>query len=252
MLSNYWRSVNTFLIVYHKIILLYKSNMNTTDNKLPDISDIRRENLRALEKEAGGRKTLSEAMDIQYSQLTNVLSTNYSRNIGSSMARKAEKATGKPEGWLDQPQNALSSDTSLKHENGIHTIPLFTWAQISLFVDTGLQYAQAERVIATPNEYSANAFALIMNNESMVDKDPAKSIPKGAEMIIEPNAQAEAEDIVLIIDTHSKNAAIKRYVSDGLTGKAVSANELIDPIDLSGGHHQIVGIIKEVIHRITL
>lgn len=251
MLSNYWRSVNIFLIVYHKIILLYKSNMNTTDNKLPDISDIRRENLRALEKEAGGRKTLSEAMDIQYSQLTNVLSTNYSRNIGSSMARKAEKAMGKPEGWLDQPQKTLSTDISIKQVRGIHTIPLFTWAQISLFVDTGLKYAQVERLIATPNEYSTDAFALIMNNESMIDKDPAKSIPKGAEMIIEPNAQTESEDIVLIIDTQTKNAAIKRYVSDGLTSKAVSTNEHIEPIDLSNDRYKIIGTIKEAIHRIT-
>lgn len=226
--------------------------MNTTDKKLPDISDIRRENLRALEKEAGGRKTLSEAMDIQYSQLTNVLSTNHSRNIGNAMARKAERSMGKPEGWLDQPQAPQSAIVPTLHTSGIRTVPLFSWAQIALFSETDLKYTQAERLITTRNQYSTDAFALIMNNETMVDKDPTKSIQKGAELIIEPNAQPQAEDIILIIDTHSKNAAIKRYVSDGLTGKAISANDLIDPIRLPDERYQIIGIVKEVIHRITL
>ena len=225
--------------------------MNNTDKRLPNISDIRRENLRLLEKEAGGRKTLSERMYVQYSQLTNVLSPNFSRNIGNSMAREAEKAMGKPEGWLDQPQIPLSADAPLEQSNGIHTVPLFSWAQLSLFAETGLKYIQAERLIASPNKYSSDAFALIMNNESMINKDPAKSIPKGAEIIIEPNVPVESEDIVLIIETQTKNAAIKRYVSDGLTSKVISANEHIEPIELVDGRYKIIGTIQEVIHRIT-
>ena len=85
----------------------------------------------------------------------------------------------------------------------------------------------------------------------MINKDPAKSIPKGAEIIIEPNVPVESEDIVLIIETQTKNAAIKRYVSDGLTSKVISANEHIEPIELVDGRYKIIGTIQEVIHRIT-
>ena len=97
---------------------MYKINMNTETTKLPDISDIRRENLRLLEKEAGGRKYLAEKMDVAYSQITNVLSPNPSRNVGPNMAREAEKAMGKPEGWLDQPRqsqapNAIITDYTI-------------------------------------------------------------------------------------------------------------------------------------------
>ena len=84
---------------------MYKFNMNTEITKLADISDIRRENLRQLEKEAGGRKYLAEKMDVAYSQITNVLSPNPSRNIGPNMARLAEKAMQKPSGWMDQPHD---------------------------------------------------------------------------------------------------------------------------------------------------
>ena len=83
---------------------MYKTNMNTETTKLADISDIRRENLRLLEKEAGGRKYLAEKMDVAYSQITNVLSPNPSRNVGPNMARLAEKVMNKPSGWMDQPR----------------------------------------------------------------------------------------------------------------------------------------------------
>lgn len=68
----------------------------------PDIYEIRKTKLRALEKEAGGRKFLAEKMGVQYSQITNVLSKKAPRNIGTNMARRAETVMGKPSGWLDR------------------------------------------------------------------------------------------------------------------------------------------------------
>lgn len=61
--------------------------------------------MRRLEKEAGSRKALAEKMGVDYTQITNWLSPKAPRNIGESMARRAELAMKKPRGWLDRAES---------------------------------------------------------------------------------------------------------------------------------------------------
>lgn len=222
--------------------------MNTTDNKLPDISDIRRENLRALEKEAGGRKTLSEAMDIQYSQLTNVLSTNYSRNIGSSMARKAEKAMGKPEGWLDQQRhNEQGNDKNPVAKE--QRVPLLKWDQVPLFNNTNPFNAPHEKLVAIESNLSEYAYALLVDNDLMVNKDKEKSIFPNTIIIVDPQITAKSGDFIIVLDTKKEAAALRLYAGDDLSNLAVALKDHVKTIDLDSPQYRILAVVKEAILR---
>ena len=65
-----------------------------------NITKIRLQKMRMLADEIG-RPALAKKMDISYAQLSNCIGRNPIRNIGSKMARLAEHAGGKPDGWLD-------------------------------------------------------------------------------------------------------------------------------------------------------
>lgn len=67
-----------------------------------DISNIRLANLRKLAEIAGGRPALADKLEMAYSQLTHLIGKTPIRNIGNTIARKAETAFDLPHGWMDQ------------------------------------------------------------------------------------------------------------------------------------------------------
>lgn len=72
-----------------------------------DIDEIRRQNIRILEKEIGGITRLSEVMEMSYTQCLNYRNgvpdskTGKIRGIRKDTARRFEVAGNKPIGWLD-------------------------------------------------------------------------------------------------------------------------------------------------------
>lgn len=66
-----------------------------------DITNIRRENARMLAKEVGGPAEFGRRVAMADSQITHLIGAKKTKNIGSIIARRIEKAFGKPTGWLD-------------------------------------------------------------------------------------------------------------------------------------------------------
>jgi len=67
-----------------------------------DIYEIRRINLLTLINELGSAVNVSEACDISPSYISQAKSSKSdTKNIGNIIARKLEKGTNKPHGWLD-------------------------------------------------------------------------------------------------------------------------------------------------------
>lgn len=65
-----------------------------------DNADIRRTNLRILIQEFGAN-SVTEKLQMERSQLSQISGRNPTRNIGPTLARKIEIAFGRPHGWLD-------------------------------------------------------------------------------------------------------------------------------------------------------
>lgn len=82
-------------------IMLFNRTMKT-------ISEIRLQNLELLITEVGTAEQLAEQCDLSAIYLSQIknraidVKTSKPRNLGSQAARKLEKGTGKPQGWMDR------------------------------------------------------------------------------------------------------------------------------------------------------
>jgi phage repressor protein C with HTH and peptisase S24 domain len=75
--------------------------------KLPDHAmmtreEIRRENARELARSVGGQTEFGRLLEMEGSQVSQLIGKSPKKNIGNSIARRIEVAFRKPEGWLDQ------------------------------------------------------------------------------------------------------------------------------------------------------
>lgn len=75
------------------IAFLVKKQMN--------VKVIRRENMRALAKSAGGISKLALRLGKSQSQISHLIGTSPIKNIGDKVAAQIEAVFGKPPGWLD-------------------------------------------------------------------------------------------------------------------------------------------------------
>ncbi|WP_444946428.1 hypothetical protein ACJJIP_06355 [Microbulbifer sp. VTAC004] len=66
-----------------------------------EVSNIRLENTRQLSKEFNSLKEFAVALDMQPSQLSQLIGPNPRRSIGSTVARRIESTCGREKGWLD-------------------------------------------------------------------------------------------------------------------------------------------------------
>ena len=78
--------------------------------------EIRRQNAKKLAASVGGQAEFGRKVEMSDSQVTQNLGDKPTKNIGNIIARRIEKAFGKPVGWLDlvhgdagQPAPALSA-----------------------------------------------------------------------------------------------------------------------------------------------
>jgi len=90
------------------IDLIHHSEMST-------IANIRRENARALASLMGGHAELARRLGISDSQMNQTIGKNPSRNIGSNLARRIEKASDKEVGFLDSVQSAVTEKQERVH-----------------------------------------------------------------------------------------------------------------------------------------
>src|SRR5476649_1059219 len=98
-------------------------------------SSIRLANFRALIKKAGGPAEAARQLDMDDSQLSQIAGKQPIRNIGSTLARRIEKAFHRPEGWLDVPHSQLllpqpRADKNVAPARDLRNeVPLISWVQ---------------------------------------------------------------------------------------------------------------------------
>lgn len=63
--------------------------------------DVRRENARELARTIGGLAEFGRTLEMEGSQVSQLIGKNPVKNIGNSIARRIERAFSKPEGWID-------------------------------------------------------------------------------------------------------------------------------------------------------
>ena len=184
-------------------------------------SSIRLDNLRELIKKAGGPSEAARKLDMDASQLSQIAGKHPIRNVGTTLARRIEKAFRKPEGWLDVPhsQGLLQNRTErnvapardLQRE-----VPLISWVQAgdwNNLVDA-FQPGDAERWVATYASVSRHAFALRIIGDSMTNPSGAPSFPEGTIIIVDPERSAQPGKFVVVRQNSDSECTFKQLVRD--------------------------------------
>jgi len=186
-------------------------------------SSIRLANLRALIKKAGSPAEAARKLDMDDSQLSQIAGKNPVRNIGTSLARRIEKAFHRPEGWLDVPHSQMLLPQPRQEKNVApardlqREVPLISWVQAGDWshLEDNFQPGDAERWVATYANVSPHAFALRVMGDSMTNPTGAPSFPEGTIIIVDPERSAEAGKFVVVRQNVDSECTFKQLVRDG-------------------------------------
>ncbi|MHB1933650.1 MAG: S24 family peptidase [Leptospirillum sp.] len=174
-------------------ILLFdklSENLNMEQIEGKDIASIRRDNLRKLVQKSGGPASFAKKVDMELSQLSQIIGPNPSRNIGSRLARKIEKSVGLIYGDLD----AVEIAPQIKSGRIVREIPVVGttqggpdrhWEELGYPVGFGGEYIEH-------NSPDPHAYVLAVRGNSMAPK-----ISEGEYVLVEPSLLAMPGDYVI-------------------------------------------------------
>jgi SOS-response transcriptional repressor LexA len=183
------------------------------------MENIRVKRLRKLITESfkGSQSALSALTGVSLSQLGQYLG-GY-RNMGEKTARKIERGSNKPDGWLDRDEEnetKAQHKEQLKHDLknlGFTPIQLYTigvvhWGDIEKFLkgDVSVIY---KTIHSTLNEEGAFAITLEDSDDSMTPEFSA-----GSTLILNPNRTAKSGSYVLARATKDGALTLKQLFVD--------------------------------------
>lgn len=185
-------------------------------------AQIRLQNLRALIDEAGGPANAARRLEMTDSQLSQIGGRNPIRNIGTTIARRIERAWGKPVGWLDvsHAQLLLRQESHPYNVEGgpelSRAVPLISWVQAGSWADTidNLQPRDADQWIPTHARVGRHAYALRVVGDSMVSPGGAASFPEGTIIIVDPDRESKPGQFVVVRQNHDTECTFKQLVKD--------------------------------------
>lgn len=177
----------------HSVSRIYFISPELSNSAMKDIDEIRRENLREIEKELGGPTCAAKRLGMSSSQFANLRDgakdskTGRPRGMRKETARKIEIAAGKPAGWLDSPNTGAAQIANT--EPGPDTrgkVPLISWVQAGDWCHASepLPVYEVERWMDCPRSHSNQTFVLRVRGDSM--KSPhGKTYPEGCYIFVD-------------------------------------------------------------------
>jgi len=198
-------------------------NMDTLLDVATTSSSIRLANLRELIKTAGGPAEAARRLDMDSSQLSQIAGKTPIRNIGTTLARRIEKAFRRPEGWLDVPHSQMPlpeprADANVNEARDLRAeVPLISWVQAGDWQNLvdNFHPGDAERWVVTYASVSKHAFALRVMGDSMTNPTGAPSFPEGTIIVVDPERAASPGKFVVVRQNSDSECTFKQLVRDG-------------------------------------
>lgn len=216
---------------------------------------IRRRNLRLLAEQVGGITRLAERLGKQQSQITHIIGRNPVKNIGDRLAEQVETLFQKPRGWLDREQRIEIHAIQRKkshygvEENNIlcAQVPLIDWNKIRFWGEMNMTELEKGRAswIPVTIKVSSWAFALKVRDDSM-ESSGELSIPEGAVIVLEPDAVARHESLVVVSMNPLRGATLKQFLMKGGERYLKPLNPRY-PVLKYTMETQIHGVVKQVL-----
>lgn len=226
------------------------------------IETIHRENLQALAREFGGVAAVAAKIGCsasQYSQWMNGSEnsgTGKPRGMRPSSARRIEKATGKPVGWMDQAQQGTTASAAEAFDEnvrpaaiGARPIPVISSVQAGALADMESPYPPGAGYAYeyTDQDLSDWAFALDIEGLSMMP-----DFRPGDRIIVDPEISPNPGDFV-VAKNGSAQATFKKYRPRGMDANGNEIFELVplneDYATMRSDDHKlsVIGVMTE--HR---
>ncbi|WEW97725.1 helix-turn-helix transcriptional regulator [Pseudomonas nitroreducens] len=95
---------------------------------MTDITSIRRSNALALADQVGGTGAFAARIDREPTQVSRLIGSNPTKNIGNKLARHIEEMFGKPSGWLDLVHEGRNTTEHKAESNAQWIGPMDPWS----------------------------------------------------------------------------------------------------------------------------
>ncbi|HEE9789226.1 TPA: LexA family transcriptional regulator [Enterobacter soli] len=130
-------------------------------------------------------------------------------------------------------------------------IPVISWVQAGHFTETPSAEirSEAERWVETSLRISDRSFALDVQGDSMTNPNGLPTIPQGATVIVDPDAEPVNGKIVVARLDGTNEATVKKLVIDGHQKFLVPLNPRYPNIPING-NCVIIGVVKGVQYEI--
>lgn len=130
-------------------------------------------------------------------------------------------------------------------------IPVISWVQAGSFTECkpANAFEDAERWVETSLRISDNSFALEVKGDSMTNPNGLPTIPQGATVIVDPDAEAVNGKIVVARLDGTNEATVKKLVIDGHQKFLVPLNPRYPNIPING-NCLIIGVVKGVQYEV--
>lgn len=178
-----------------------------------DSKTIRRINLQALVRQYGSKTELATLCGVSASNLSQVDPPDGGepiRNIGHVLARKLERGTKKPRGWMDTIHEVAEVDAEAI---SIRRVPLREWRDVSGSADETAR-AGADSVPADSRTTPEGSFGLRVRGDSMVNPAGNPSYPPGCVIIVDPDREPQDGNRVIVQIPGVSEATFKVYTVD--------------------------------------
>ena len=125
------------------------------------------------------------------------------------------------------------------------TIPLLTWGDATHWLGAMSTLNNDTQWIQTTSDVGGNAFALIVQGNSMANPYGTPSIPEGYSVIVEPDKEPENNSIIVAQVDESGEAILRRLVIEGSKRFLTTLNPAYPVIEIN--HNcKIIGVVKKV------
>lgn len=226
------------------------------------ISDIRRENLRALIQECGGNaselcRRVPRLTSAYVSQILHNSPNDRSgrpRGMGDDLARRLEQHMNKPAGWMDTlhvaetPAAYGSNVAAAPQARG--AVPVISWVQAGREMPSAMWEPEPDTHVLVARKYGPGTYALRVRGDSMVDPATGQGFPDGCYIVVNPDGEVRHESYVIVRFGDTDEATFKQIIFDGPRRLLRPVNPRY-PITEINGDAEIVGVVREkVLHEV--
>lgn len=226
------------------------------------ISEIRKENLRALIRECGGNASelCRRVPRLTSAYVSHILHdspndrTGRPRSMGDDLARRLEQHMHKPAGWMDtlhvaEVQASYGSNVAAAPQ-ARGAVPVISWVQAGREMPSAMWEPEPDTHVLVARKYGPGTYALRVRGDSMVDPATGQGFPDGCYIVVNPDGEVRHESYVIVRFGNTDEATFKQLIFDGPRRLLRPVNPRY-PITEINGDAEIVGVVREkVLHEV--